>query len=80
MNVSGKLSVLELQQQEIEWDLVINPILSILYLYHLVKLTLKHRNHLEPVHVFELMTLADMTLGIFCNVRYIEIEVCPELY
>ena len=69
MNDSSNFSVIELQKQEIRWELVINPSLAVLYIYYLVRLAFKHRHHFEPVHVFELTTLADMTFGILCNVR-----------
>ena len=46
------------------WSSVIFPFLLSFYLYILVKSYLKHRNHLEPVHIFELNSLLSITVYI----------------
>ena len=45
-----------------------DPTLNSLYTYFIVKLCLKHKHHLEPVHIVEINTLIDMLTGMLCKV------------
>ena len=40
----------------------VNPILICLYVFVIVKLFIRHRHHLEPIHVYEFNILTDMTV------------------
>lgn len=43
----------------------VNPILICLYVFVIVKLFIRHRHHLEPIHVYEFNILTDMTVWFF---------------
>ena len=43
----------------------VNPVLISLYVFVIVKLFIKHRHHLEPIHVYEFNILTDMTVWFF---------------
>ena len=57
-----------IQSEETRWSLLVDPTLNSLYTYFIVKLCLKHKHHLEPVHIVEINTLIDMLTGMLCKV------------